>query len=164
MEYDSGDAKRIQHFLKVYEFAALIGRMEQLDEKSQLILEAAAVLHDIGIHKAEEKYGSSAGKFQELEGPDEALMLLTELDYAEDVKERVAFLVGHHHTYNRIDGLDYQILVEADFLVNLFEDNCSEEASRSAFEKIFKTASGRKLWEINFPKPYQTKNIVLHNL
>lgn len=157
MEYDSGDAKRIQHFLKVFELARLIGKMEQLDEKSQYILETAAIIHDIGIHKAEEKYGSSSGKFQELEGPAEALKLLTELDYAEDVKERVAFLVGNHHSYNSINGIDYQILVEADFIVNLYEDDCSEEASRSAFEKIFKTTSGKKLWEINFSKLYKTK-------
>ena len=34
---------------------------------------------------------------------------------------RVEYLVGHHHTYKDIDGLDYQILVEADFLVNILK-------------------------------------------
>ena len=35
------------------------------------------------------------------------------------VTERVAYLIGHHHTYDKIEGMDYQILVEADFLVNI---------------------------------------------
>jgi len=30
----------------------------------------ASILHDVGIKAAEEKHGSSAGHFQELEGPE----------------------------------------------------------------------------------------------
>ncbi|MFR4415208.1 MAG: HD domain-containing protein [Butyricicoccus sp.] len=59
--YDAGDAKRIQHFIKVYAYSGLLGRREGLDEQKQNVLEAAAVLHDIGIHKAERKHGSSGG-------------------------------------------------------------------------------------------------------
>ena len=57
IRYDDRDVKRIQHFLKVHEFARLIGLEEKLDPYTQEILEAAAIVHDIGIHKAEEKYG-----------------------------------------------------------------------------------------------------------
>ena len=56
--YDKGDAKLIQHFIKVHSFAELIGRMEGLDPRTLEILCTAAVLHDIGIHAAEEKYGN----------------------------------------------------------------------------------------------------------
>ena len=122
MEYDHGDVPRIQHFVKVYEFARMIGLMEGLDSKTQFTLESAAVVHDIGIHISEQKYGSSSGKYQELEGPAEAKKLLDGLEWPADVTERVCYLVGHHHTYHDMDGMDYQILVEADFLVNLFED------------------------------------------
>ena len=59
--YDAGDAKRIQHFIKVYAYSRLLGRREGLDEQKQNVLEAAAVLHDIGIHEAERKHGSSGG-------------------------------------------------------------------------------------------------------
>ena len=59
--YDAGDAKRIQHFIKVYAYSRLLGRREGLDEQKQNVLEAAAVLHDIGIHEAERKHGSSDG-------------------------------------------------------------------------------------------------------
>ncbi len=50
--HDAGDARRIQHFAKVHAFAALIGRAEGLDEETQLTLEAAALVHDIGIRPA----------------------------------------------------------------------------------------------------------------
>lgn len=68
MDYDKGDAKRIQHFLKVHQLARLIGHREQLDAQTQLILEVAALVHDIGIKPAEEKFGSCDGKLQEQEG------------------------------------------------------------------------------------------------
>ena len=98
MEYDHGDVPRIQHFVKVYEFARMIGLMEGLDAKTQFTLESAAVVHDIGIHISEQKYGSSSGKYQELEGPAEAKKLLDGLEWPADVTERVCYLVGHHHT------------------------------------------------------------------
>ena len=54
-------------------------------------------------------------------------------------------MIAHHHTYHNIDGLDYQILVEADFLVNLFEDNLSKEAAVNAYQNIFKTETGKRI-------------------
>lgn len=150
MEYDAADPKRIQHFLKVYELARTIGLLEGLDKKTQFILESAALLHDIGIHKAQEKYGSCAGKYQELEGPPEAAALLKRLDWPDEETQRICFLIGHHHTYTGIDGPDWQILVEADFLVNLYEDGESEETIKNAYERIFKTENGRRLCRYMF--------------
>ena len=149
--YDAGDPMRIQHFLKVHAFARLIGLDEGLDEHTQSVLEAAALVHDIGIHPAEAKYGSSAGKYQEELGPAEAEKLLTGLGWPEADIRRISFLVGHHHTYTAIDGPDYQILVEADFLVNLYEDGLPPEAQRHAYETIFQTESGKKLCRELYP-------------
>ena len=59
--------------------------------------------------------------------------------------ERVQYLIGRHHTYNDIDGIDYQILVEADFLVNMYEDSLSKKAVKHEYDSIFKTSSGRKI-------------------
>ena len=59
--------------------------------------------------------------------------------------DRVAYLVGHHHTYTNIDGMDYQILVEADFLVNLYEDSVPKAAAQNALDKIFKTQTGKTI-------------------
>ena len=149
--YDTGDPMRIHHFLKVHAFARLIGLSEGLDEHIQFVLEAAALVHDIGIHSAEAKYGSSAGKYQEELGPSEAEKLLAGLDWPEADIQRISFLVGHHHTYTAVDGIDYQILVEADFLVNLYEDALPPEAQRHAYETIFKTESGKKLCRELYP-------------
>lgn len=141
--FDAGDAKRIQHFLKVYTYAALLGRQEKLTEEVQQTLELAAILHDIGIHAAEEKYGSAAGVYQEKEGPAPARKLLKEVSGIPDAMiERICYLIGHHHTYKDADGADYQLLLEADFLVNAYEDDLSAKACRSFREKVFRTTSG----------------------
>ncbi len=108
-------------------------------------MEAAALVHDIGIKAAEERYGSSAGRYQEELGPKLAEEMLKSLSEDDAVIDRVRFLVGHHHTYSEIDGLDYQILVEADFLVNIFEDGVSYEAAVSVGDNIFKTETGRRI-------------------
>ena len=116
------------------------------------ILEAAAYTHDIGIKPAEEKYGSSEGKLQEQEGPAVARGMLKRLGFAENVIERVCYLIGHHHTYTGIEGRDYQILVEADFLVNLYEDGRTDGDGRfvpdkaaveTAYQRIFATETGK---------------------
>lgn len=144
--YDKGDPMRIHHFLKVYSFASVIGRLEGLDEAALSTLETAAIVHDIGIHRSEQLYGSSAGTYQEKEGPAEARRLLESLGgYTEEQIQRVCFLVGHHHTYTHIDGIDYQILVEADFLVNIYEDHLAAEAVAHVRKNIFKTAAGLSL-------------------
>lgn len=145
MEYDKGNPWMIQHFIKVHEFSRLLGMMECLDEKTMEILETSAIVHDIGIKAAKEKYGNSNGKLQEKEGPPFAEKILEELGYDKEVIERVSYLVAHHHTYTDIDGADYQILVEADFLVNLYEENSSLDAVKSTYDKIFKTRSGQEI-------------------
>lgn len=145
IQYFAGDPKRIQHFIKVYQFAKLIGEEEKLDERTQAILEAASLVHDIGIKKAEQKYGDCNGKLQEQEGPEEAEKMLSELQYEEVFIQRVSFLVGHHHTYTEVEGMDYQILLEADFLVNLYEDDVDESAIQHAYDTIFRTRMGKQI-------------------
>ena len=143
--YYSGDPKHIQHFMKVYAYARMIGEMEGLDRKTQHMLETAAIVHDIGIKESMKKYGDSAGHHQEQEGPAVAENMLERLGYEGDIIKRVCYLVGHHHTYQGIDGLDYQILVEADFLVNLYENGSSIDAVLAAMDGVFVTESGKDI-------------------
>ena len=96
--YYQGDPARIQHFVKVHSFARMIGRLEGMDEPSLLILEAAAFVHDIGIKPAEELYGSCDGKRQEELGPKPAKEMLEKCGFEKEQIDRVAYLVGHHHT------------------------------------------------------------------
>lgn len=148
--YYDGDPKRIQHFTKVHSYARLIGIGEELDDASLFILEAAAYTHDIGIRVAEEKYGRCDGKLQEQEGPIIAQKMLSQIGFENYIVERICFLIGHHHTYDNIDGLDYQILVEADFLVNLYEDDAGNRAIDKAYKRIFKTETGKKIFRLMF--------------
>ena len=142
IQYYAGDARRINHFLKVYGFAKAIGEMEGLGGASQETIEVAALTHDIGIKNSESKYHCADGNHQQDEGPPEARKLLSALRFDAALTDRVCWLIAHHHTYDNVVGIDYQILIEADFLVNAYEDDFSADAIKSVREKIFRTKTG----------------------
>lgn len=144
-DYMSGEVKLIQHFVKVYGYSRLIGLHEELDEHTQFILECAALMHDIGIRDGRRLYGRDDGDIQEEIGPVEAEKMLRKLSFAPEDIARICYLIGHHHTYTNMDGMDYQILVEADFLVNLQENQSGMEECQNVYDKIFVTESGRQL-------------------
>ena len=145
VDYFAGDIRRINHLLKVYGLAKTIGELEGLPAETQTVLEIASLTHDIGIKVSEIKYRSAAGHYQQIEGPAEARTLLTPLGIGAQAVERVCWLIAHHHTYDDIQGADYQILVEADFLVNIHEDGMSREAAEAVEKRIFRTAAGTAL-------------------
>lgn len=97
-EFNAGDPKRIQHFIKVFEFAHVIGVEEQLEEQQLRILDMAAIMHDIGIRPSEEKYGRCDGKLQEQEGPFYAREMLSKFsEVTEGETDRICYLIAHHH-------------------------------------------------------------------
>lgn len=145
IEYESGCPKRVNHFLKVYSFAKLIADNEHISPQLKLITSVASIVHDIGIKISLEKYNSSAGHYQEKEGPAIAQEMLSYLGFDKALVDRVCFLIANHHTYNNIDGIDYQILIEADFLVNIFEDNLNKEQILSIKNKYFQSNYGKNL-------------------
>lgn len=144
INFFSGDPRRCQHWIKVHSLAQQIAINEGMEEHQLFVLEATAMLHDCGIKPGEEKYGAdhAHGHVQEVEGPPVAKAMLEDLKFVAADIERICYLIAHHHTYTNIDGLDYQILVEADFLVNLFEHGDSVEAINGAIKNIFKTKTG----------------------
>lgn len=150
MIYEKGCPERIQHFIKVYEFAKMLGKTECVDEKTQMILETVSLVHDIGIKPALEKYGSDRGPLQEKEGIEPCRELLTRLGYDNEVIERCCYLVGHHHTYTNVDGIDYQILLEADYLVNSYENHHDTEKITHMMNQLFKTKSGIECLKIMY--------------
>lgn len=152
--YDAGDPRRVHHFMKVYAFARLIGQAEGLDEQTQEILDAAALLHDIGIHAAERKFGACGGPLQEAEGPSAALLKQAGADEA--ACEQVCWLIAHHHSPGASDALPFRILLEADFLVNAYEDALPPEACRTARTRLFRTRTGAQyLDDLFLAPPYQ---------
>ncbi len=142
--YFGDDTLRVNHALKVYSFARNIAILEDLPEQQLRIVEIAALLHDIGIKECENKYNSSAGNYQELEGPPVAKKLLEEFCLHSENLERICLLIGNHHSYEKINGMDFQILVEADFLVNIFEDKYASNQIEVLKNKYFKTRTGIK--------------------
>lgn len=59
--------------------------------------------------------------------------------------ERVAYLVGHHHTYINVDGAGLQILLEADYIANASENSFSRQSIETFLRRVTKTESGIRL-------------------
>ena len=142
IDYNYGCPELINHALNVYAFAKGIGEREAIGADKLEILETAAVLHDIGIRISEQKYQSFNGKYQQIEGPPIARGILEPLGFSPELIDRVCFLIAHHHEYDAIDDVDYQILVEADFLVNIFQERMDDDGIRAVRENIFRTKAG----------------------
>ena len=145
-----GNHHDINHFMKVHSFARTIGLMESLDEETQYLLEASAIVHDIACPLCREKYGSTAGNLQEAESEPLLREFFTGTDIPECQLERIIFIVTHHHTYSGVDGLDYQILLEADYLVNADESERYRKGMKQFRKNVFRTASGIALLDSVF--------------
>lgn len=143
--YEAGCPERIHHLVKVHGFARQIGLSEGLNADAMFILEAAAITHDIGIKPALELTGACQGPVQEKLGPPVAASMLPALGFPADVTERVCFLIGHHHTYEHVEELDWRILLEADYLVNMIEGNHPDAAISQARDTFFETEEGKRL-------------------
>lgn len=151
IKFYDGDLHDINHFLKVYAYAKTIGQCEGLDEMSQMSLEAAAIVHDIACPLCREKYGGTSGKHQERESAPLLRQFFQGTDIDGETLDRVVYLVERHHTYTGVEGLDHQILIEADYLVNAGESGYGEENIRRALETVFKTGTGRALLRAAYP-------------
>ncbi|MBS6798490.1 MAG: HD domain-containing protein [Firmicutes bacterium] len=145
VQYYGKNPADTHHFMGVYAFAVIIAKGEKVDKEIMDIIETAAVIHDIACPLCREKYGDVNGKHQEIESPALVREFLKDFGCSRDFIDRIAFLIGHHHTPEGIDGIDYQILIEADYLVNAYEMNFSKESIKAMYDKFFKTSTGRAM-------------------
>ena len=145
IEFYRGNLHDIDHFLKVWAMAKTIGELEGLDSHTQEVLELTAVVHDIACPLCREKYGNTNGSNQELESPPLVETFFEGLPVDPADLSRISFLVAHHHTDTGVDGLDYQILLEADFLVNAGESGYSRTVIEKFRQRVFRTKSGIRL-------------------
>ncbi len=143
--FSQGDLHDIDHLIRVWTYARTIGELEQLDPQTQFILEVAAITHDIACPLCWEKYGNTNGKYQEQEGASMVRSFLENTGMTAAQIDRVSFLVGHHHTLTNVDGMDYQILLEADYIANASENGYSRENVSNFLKKVMKTSSGAEL-------------------
>lgn len=140
------DQRRIDHALRVLEFAETIQQSEGGDP---LVVRAAAILHDIGIQQAERKHGSAAGRYQEMEGPPIARAILEEFDLDAGTIDHVCRIVGSHHSAGDIDTPEFRIVWDADWLVNIPDEHAAagREKLTRLIGRVFRTKTGRKLAE-----------------
>ena len=89
IQFYNGNLHDINHFLKVWSFAHTIGCIENLDNKTQTILEISAIVHDIACPLCREKYGNTNGKYQEKEGILLAQEFLNDFNIAQNMKDRI---------------------------------------------------------------------------
>ena len=119
-EYFGDDQKRINHARRVLGYAEEILEKEE-GKGDREVVEAAAILHDIGIHEAERKYGSTGGHYQEIEGPPIAQKILRKINFPDGKIAEVLEIIAHHHTPGKIETVNFNVLYEADRRVNLEE-------------------------------------------
>ncbi len=138
------DQKRIEHALTVLDYAEQI---QNVEGGNPLIVRAAAILHDIGIHEAEHKYGSSAGKYQEIEGPPIAGEILQKQYIPVEAIEHICKIIANHHSDKEIDTIEFRIVWDADQIVNLRADSSgiTNEKLQEIIDKRFKTGEGRRI-------------------
>ena len=150
--FSDGNIHDIDHFIRVWTYARTIGELENLDRETQFLLEVAAITHDIACPLCRVKYGNTNGKYQEEEGVPMVKEFLSDIGIAEEVIDRVAFLVGQHHTFSGIDGIDYQILIEADYIANATENGYGQENIVNFMQKIMKTEGGKQILKAIYPQ------------
>jgi HD superfamily phosphodiesterase len=141
------DEKRINHALSVLSYVEEIMRAESCEPCDPPVVVAAALLHDIGIHEAERKHNSNAGRYQEIEGPPIAEEILKSLGADDGLTEEVCDIVGHHHSPRKQETSNFKILFDADTIVNLCDDG-APSGKRSLEEKlarIFLTPTGLRI-------------------
>ena len=143
--YSEGNIHDIDHFIRVWTYAKTIAELEQLDDETQYILEVAAITHDIACPLCREKYGNTNGKYQEAEGVPMVEAFLNDAGMSARQMERIKYLVGHHHTLSGVDGIDYQILVEADYIANASENGYDGKTIENFLNRIVKTSTGKQL-------------------
>lgn len=148
--FSEGSIHDIDHLIRVWTYARTIGELEGLDSETQLLLETAAIVHDIACPLCREKYGYTNGKYQELEGAPMAEAFLADSGLTEAQVRRIAWLVGHHHTFRDVDGPDHQILLEADYIANATEKPSPPKNLAFFRERFMKTRSGREILDAIF--------------
>jgi HD superfamily phosphohydrolase YqeK len=145
-KYFGTDFKRTNHAIKVAKYAEQILKMEG---GNPLVVMGAAYLHDIGIHEAERKYGIPSGHYQEMEGPAIAKEILERLNIQKEIIDEICDIIGHHHSPREEETLNFQILFEADWLVNIDEEGISKDRKKveELIDKVFRTVTGKQLAE-----------------
>jgi HD superfamily phosphohydrolase YqeK len=147
-EYFQGDEKRINHSKAVLELAEEILKGEDADWH---IVIPASILHDIGIKRAEKKYGSVSAHYQEKEGPPVAEKMLLGLGLKKEDVQEICAIIRYHHTPGKVPTSNLNVVYDADGLANLRNGSSEPEKGsgnagiKNWIERKFLTESARKI-------------------
>lgn len=143
--YFKTDFKRIGHATRVARHAEKIGKSEK---GNMAVILVSAYLHDIGIHEAERKHGSTSPKYQEKEGPVIARELMIKLGAKEGLIDEVCDIIGHHHHPRDDESLNFKVVYDSDLIANLEEKQKESPTDvdrlNGIIDRSFLTESGRQ--------------------
>ena len=146
-QYFENDKKYIDHALKVLSYTKELLKQEKGD--SQIVF-TTAILHDIGIKLCKKKYNSTGGQLQEIEGPPIARKILKELEVDIKIIDEVCDIIASHHSPGEINTLNFKIIWDADWLVNLEDEYNIKNKKKleKVINKIFLTKTGKNLGKL----------------
>ena len=153
-KYFKKDFKRIGHAMRTARYAEQIGKGEN---GNLAVILAAAYLHDIGIHKAEQKKGGAAPEYQEKENQVVARSIMAGIGANKKLIDEVCDIIGYH--YSRSDeNINFKVLYDADLITNLEEEQKENPVDTKKLSELietsFLTKSGCK----------EAKNVLFRNV
>ena len=151
-EHFAPEGRHVEHAMAVLAFAEELMRAEAADWH---IVVPAALLHDMGVKPALEKYGSTDAPYQEREGPPLARAVLLRLGLQLADIDEVCDIVGHHHSPRPEETANFRVVYDADGLVNLapIASTLTPEELRQRIRDLFLTAAGRRKAEELYLRP-----------
>ena len=129
-DYYGTDEEKIRRFVSVYTLAKSIGELEKLPEATQEYLELEAITYNVSP-----KDDISKADFIR------DMMKKLSIDY--DIIDRVCFVVENFYEFDRITGLDHQILLEAHKLLEFRENRYDRAKIIKETEEYFITNYGK---------------------
>ena len=155
--YYGNNLKKINEFLNVYTYSKIIGELENLDEKRQELLEVYAITNNISNNELEKKDEIESLTFKKMHGPNIVSEMLKKIGYDEDLIKKAVQQIQSNNFEKivegeefSIDGLDLQILLEANFLADAVLGKIDKKNFEHARLNLFRTKSGKDIFEAMF--------------
>lgn len=137
-----GNHHDIRHFQEVFAYASIICTLEGVNSEQSFNTRVAALLHDIACPFLREEKGYCDPHEQEDLGTGYATAFLMGFGLQDFYIRKIVHLVGIHHSWDKADSIEAQILMEADFIVNAQEQELDSQKVLDVRNKFFKTNSG----------------------
>lgn len=116
VDFFDQDYRRICHAVEVLKQSEWL--LPHYPDADVEVVLACAVLHDVGIKPSEAELGYNDGKTQEHYGPPIARDLLQQIGFGAAKIDKVADIIGNHHSPSRYDYVELKLLKLADRIVN----------------------------------------------